>query len=377
MTLVPNAYRVIVKDANGTVLLPYVDNYASLEYSRSVNNVGVLTIVLSDSDIVSTINKWEKFFVDGRIEVWRSVNGGAQYLDGETCYFIRKLERDLDEEGRQSFTITAEDTISILGRRTTLVDPKNVYVNITVAKAADDAIKDLFENTLGTNADTAYGAAGFNLSAYFAQQPDLTLAQTITKTFAGRSVLQVMQEMARASADLGTYLAFDLVTDGITFTFNTYTGQRGHDRRASTGGALMIGPQMGNVLACHYEDDHTQEATYLVNGTQAASSSEREGVGPFGRIMKVMSSSATGTTAQLLADAKAQLRFNRSKKVFTAKMIQTEGCLYGVHYGYGDYITVSAWGTQFDCHLDAVDIRIQDGEEQVNCIFRGEYQAWL
>jgi hypothetical protein len=371
MTLTPNQYDIRLKDAVGNVLCPKIDNYVSFEYTKSVNNVGACNLVMSDSDIIKTVNSWDKFKTDGRIEVWRSINGAPLYLDG--LYFIRKFSRDLSERGEQTMTFVGEDCISLLKRRTTNVKPKNATVNIKVADYADDVIKDLFKNYLGASA-----GAGFDLSAYITQQVDQSAAQTITKQFPASNVLQVMQEIAQSSTELGTYLAFDIVADGNTMEFRTYTAQRGIDRRASiVGAALLIGPEVGNVLACHYEDDHTNEATYLVNGNQTASSSEREGVSPFGRIMKVISSAPSGSNAQKLADAKAQLRYNRPKRVFTASMIQTEGCLYGLHYGYGDFVTVSFWDQQYDCHLDAVDIRLGDSQEQVNCIFRGEYQAWL
>jgi hypothetical protein len=373
VTLTPNFYQIVLKDANGVQLCPKIDNYVSLEYTRSANNIGACKLVMSDSDIIKTVNSWDKFKIDGRLEIWKSLNGGPMYLDGESFYLIRKVERNLSAQGEQTMTFTGQDTVSLLGRRTTNVNPLNATVNITVADYADDVLKDLFKNYLGSSA-----GAGFDLSAYIAQQIDLSHAAQITKQFNGRSVLQTMQEICQASANLGIYLAFDIVSDGSAMEFRTYTGQRGKDRRASTGNALLIGPEVGNVLSCHFEDDHTDEATYLVNGSQAAIETEgREGISPFGRIMKMMSSSASGSTAQLLKDAQAQLRFNRSKKVFTAEMIQTEGCLYGKHYNYGDYITCSAWGQQFDAHLDALDVRIQNGEEQVNCVFRGEYQAWL
>jgi hypothetical protein len=390
MTLTPNSYQIVLKDAAGVQLCPSIDNFVSAEYTRSVNNVGACKLVMSDSDIIKTVNSWDKFHIDGRVEFWRSVNGSPLYLDGETVYFIRKVERDLAEDGSQTMTFTGEDTISLLNRRTAVPDTVALaaYYNVSVAKEADDVLKDIFCNYLGANADTvataAYGntpagtGVGFRLDSYITQQVNLTSAPQTTKKFQNRNVLQVMQEIAQASATLGTYLAFDIVSDGQSMQFRTYTGQRGLDRRASTSNMLLIGPEVGNVLACHYEDDHNNEATYLVSGAGVPTfSSEREGISLFGRIMRNIPPAASGTAAQQTAYTNSQLRYNRPKKLFTANMIQTEGCLYGKHYGYGDYITASAWGQQFDCHLDALDIKIQNGEEDVTCLFRGEYQAWL
>jgi hypothetical protein len=390
MTLIPNSYQIVLKDPTGVQLCPKIDNFVSAEYTRSVNNIGACKLVMSDSDIIKTVNSWDKFKTDGRVEFWRSVNGAPMYLDGETVYFIRKVERDLAEDGSQTMTFTGQDTISLLNRRTAVPDAAALaaYYNISVAQEADNMLKDIFKYYLGASADTvataAYGNApagtgvGFRWDSYITQQVNLTAAPQTTKKFPNRNILQVMQEIAQASATLGTYLAFDIVSDGQSMQFHTYTGQRGIDRRASTGNMLLIGPEVGNVLACHYEDDHNNEATYLVSGAGVpVFSSDREGISPFGRIMRNIPPAPAGTAAQQTAYTQSQLRYNRNKKLFTATMIQTEGCLYGKHYGYGDYVTVSSWGQQFDCHLDASDIKIQGDAENVTCLFRGEYQAWL
>jgi hypothetical protein len=152
--------------------------------------------------------------------------------------------------------------------------------------------------------------------------------------------------------------------------FRSYTGQRGVNRSSSSGNTLIIGPDAGNVSSCHYEDDHSAEATYVVAGSQHASDAAREGISPFGRIMKMVTTASTNTAAQMLADAQAGLRASRSKKIFTGQLIQTEGCLYGVHYGYGDFMTAVAWGQTFDCHLDAIMVDIQGGKETITAGLR-------
>jgi hypothetical protein len=386
MTMIPAEYRIVLKDAMGNVMNPKLDAFSNIRYTRSVNNVGACTLIMGDNALIKDVNSWENFKVDGRVEIHKSVNGGAPFLDGETVYLIRKLERDLNENGQMTMKFTGEDMVGLLKRRISATKDKGKYAVISTATAADDALKTIWANYFGANADVVgvalYGATlgvGFRLDSLITQQASITPhAPTITKDFKNRTILQVMQEIAQTTTTAGTYLAFDIICDGSTMEFRTYVNQRGVDRRMNTPGALLLGPDAHNVSACHFEDDHTNEATYIVNGKGTpAVSTEREGVSPFGRIMKVMSSVATGTKQQMTADAQAQLRYNRPKKIMTATMIQTEAALYGVHYGYGDYVTVDDGEQQFDAHLDAVDTQIADGKDTVNCVFRGEYQAWL
>lgn len=390
MILTPNQYQIVLKDANGVKLSLSVDAFSSVEYTRSVNTPGACKLLIADKDVINDVNNWTQWKIDGRVEFWKSLNGGPMYLDGDTVYFIRKPERDLNADMTKSMAFSGHDTIGLLNRRTTVPDKAKLkaYYNVTTLKEADDVLKDIWTNYFGSNADVvataAYGnspagtGVGFDISALITSQDPLTQAQQITKKFPNANVLQVMQEIAQNSTQLGTYLAFDIVTDGDAFEFRTYANQRGQDRRASTGNALLIGTQAGNVLTYHYEDDHTNEATYLVSGQGTpVFSATREGVGPFGRIMKNIPAAASGNAAHQTAYSQSQLRYNRSKKLFTATMIQTEGCLYGKHYGYGDYVTVSEFGQQFDCHLDAVKTTLSGSGDVVECIFRGEYQAWL
>jgi len=368
MTFIPSDYVVILKDAVGNVLCPKVDTYTNLTYSRAVNSVGQLTMTFIDKTPDTAqegqISLFEKAFIDGRIEIMRSVQGGAHFLDWDTVYRIRKIERDLNAQSQMTFTVTAEDTIGLLNRETTSADATDATVNKT-AVPADDMLKTIFGEQFGA------GSALTNWSSLITTAPNLSAAQSIAQKFSNQVVLSAMQKIAQASTVAGTYLAFDIFADQTgAMQFRTYTGQRGTDRRASTNNGLIIGPDAGNVLSFHSDDDYTQSASYIIAGSQNAYDANLEIWSPFGRIVRRVTESPSNTTAQMLADAQSALRAARSKTLVTVEMIQTEGCQEGLHYKYGDYLTAGIYGKNYDCHLDAITRTISGGKDVVTCLLR-------
>ena len=360
-------YQVLLKDPTGT-LLGVVDNFNSLVYSRAVNNVGTLTLTMPfKSDVGYSAPEYARFMIEGRIEVQRSIQGGQLRTDGETFYLIRRRRRILND-GQYLFEITAMDTMEILKRRYITPDPNAVAAKIT-AVAADDALKTIFTNNFLTGTGRDLTAAGVSVQANF------TAAPVQTKQFQGRQVLTVMQEIcasAAASASNPIYLAFDLVWTGNGLEFRTYTGQRGSDRRQTSGNPLVIGPDFGNMATIEADEDHTNEITHIYGGlTGSASDAARAGAGPFGRIEKYYATQGNSTTEQN-NEAAGQLRLARPRYIHAGTLVQTDGFRYGLHYGYGDYLTTQFAGVSSDCRLDGISISVQDGEELVGGVLRSE-----
>lgn len=148
--LTPNSYQISLRDPNGVKLIASINRYSSFEYTRTVNNIGACELVMAYEDRGDAVETWSKFKPDGRIVIERSINGAPLYVDG--LYFIRRRKRNKSADGLWTMTFIGEDPISLLNRRTTNVNEKNATVNIKVADYADDVLKDLFKNYLGTSA---------------------------------------------------------------------------------------------------------------------------------------------------------------------------------------------------------------------------------
>jgi hypothetical protein len=366
MAMIPTGYQIELCDSSGVQLIPRLDHYVSFVCSREKNNVGACKLVMPDQTTEqaahSTTNvSWDKFKIDGIIRLMCSTNGGPMKAADETVYFIRKRERDLNAQGQtMTMTISGEDTITLLNRQTSTDAPDSTSVD-KAAAAADDMLKGIFYQQFGV---------GLGWSSRVSIAPNLSLGASLPKKFPNTIILRAMQEIAQASTQAGTYLAFDMYSDGSSIQFRTYTGQRGVDRRSSTGNSLLIGPEAGNVLSAHWEEDYTGVGTYFIAGTQVVSDATLEGLGPFHRIVRRVSTSSANTTAQMLADAQAGLRAARPKNLFICEMIDTPGCQYDVHYSYGDFVTCQFQGQNYDCHLDAVTRTVQNGMAKITAIFR-------
>lgn len=69
--------------------------------------------------------------------------------------------------------------------------------------------------------------------------------------------------------------------------------------------------------------------------------------------------------------AKAGLRENRPKRILQAKLVNIPGTTeYGVHWGFGDLLTVEFDGETINCSVDAIQIEVSSSEEQITATLR-------
>jgi hypothetical protein len=72
------------------------------------------------------------------------------------------------------------------------------------------------------------------------------------------------------------------------------------------------------------------------------------------------------------AEAYTAAEANRGRKILTGKVTDTDGCIYGLHYGYGDLLGAEYKRNYFDAHLDVLHVVVQDGRETVDNQIRAE-----
>ena len=369
------SYSCYLNDPFG-IRLADASYFLSLKYSRVVNDVGVLTLTLPGDFNQNLIR-----VPDGRIEVWRRLPGSSrEYLDAETIWLIKKMDNDKDDDGRETIIIEADTPLCLLrepGRFVNYDADDTDNTSVTNA-AADDAIKVVARRNIGVNA-----GAGRNLSAYISVAPNMALGGVISKSYAWRDCLKVMQEMANASTQAGVYVAFDIVAPTPdALEFRTYVQQRGVDHRFPAGqNPILIGPDFGNMGACHLSRDWRQEITYALAGgrgeganrlTGEAQDDVRIGASPFGLREKFVNATQYTTTTGLAAEAEAVVRQGRPRTLFKGKLLDTPDTRYGVHWAWGDFVTVQAFGLSFDARIDAVTVSVTPGKETIEAWVRGD-----
>jgi hypothetical protein len=363
-------FSIYLSDLFGTRLAD-ASNFLSLEYSRVVNGVSTLTLVLpGDFPTQYILNP------DGRIEVWRKLDSGREYLETDVIWLIKKVDQVLDAEGKQTIIIEADTPLSILREPGRFVNYVAGSSQAQYASApADNQIKQVARENIGTSA-----TGSRNIATYVAIDGNLSLGASVAKSFAWRDCLKVMQEFAQASTQAGTYVAFDIVADTpSSLTFRTFTGQRGVDHRFPNGiNPIILSPEMGNLGETRLSVDYRDEATYVLAGgrgegaarlTASAQDTTRQGASPFGLRELFADATQYETSTGLASEASAQLRAGRAKTIFQGRLIDTPDTRYGVDWAWGDFVTAQAFGRLIDCRVDAISVSVRDGKETID--------AWL
>lgn len=356
------SYSVILSDPYG-VRLAEANTFSSLTYARKVNDWSTATLVLPGTFDTSNI------LVDGRLEIWRQIAGTPAYLDTETTWLIQKWTKQWGSKGERTIAIEADHPLVLLREPGRFVDAYAGASGASKSGTADDVMKAIVRECIGTSASSSR-----TLSDLISVAADISQAASISRAFAWRAVLNVLQDLANDSAQQGTYCAFDIVApapDG--YEFRTYTGQRGVDHRFPTGlSPVLLDPDAGSVGEAELELDYRDEVTFAKAGGQGEGTARtigsyqdptRTGVSPFRWREVFADATQTADTTVLTGVARAQVRASRPRKRFRGKLISTTDAQYGVHWGWGDLVTVQAEGDLFDCRVDAVSVTVKAGGE--------------
>lgn len=368
-------YQIFISDALGNRLVAPKD-WSEVEYVRAENNIGALTLTLPyyyDRNI---------FKKDGTIEVWRSLDGGLPYLDVETLWLIRGWRRTI-KRGLRFWIIRAVDLNHLLKRR--IVD----YFAASAQAAQTDQADDMCKVIVRQNFTAAATDATRSIGTYLTVQADVAAGPSIRKAFAWRNVLTILQELAQASFQAGTYLAFDIVPtvlpnsgSTIQFEFRTYTGQRGVDHTFPGGNPpVLLGPAFDDLDEVILDEDASDEITRSIvggQGTEAARSiarandAARQGESPFNLCEGFQNAYNESDTATGLPDeADTLLKSGRPKKNLSGKIVQTSGFIYGLHWRWGDLVTAQIENDSFNAHIDRVHVNVkQDTGETVEAFIR-------
>lgn len=316
---------------------------------------------------------------DGRVGIWRSINGRPPYLDNNAIFQIRYLDY-----GPTSTFVRAYHATKLLDRRIIAYAAGSTYCT-KAAAPADDQIKAFFnENMLsgivGVDRDGVETYA--DVSAYLTKQANLSQGASIAKSAARRKLLDVCTDLAQASATAGIYLTFEVFapTEG-TLELRTYAGQRGVDRRAGTANPVILSSLRGNLENAHLIRDFDGTASFVVAGGQGeedlrligtAFDSVRASQSAFGRIEVFRDASNVSTQAAVDDEADTQLRAARPVILFTGDLIETPGLTRGIDYDLGDIVTAEhpQSGQQFDVRIDMIRETLSPEGRAVQCGLR-------
>jgi hypothetical protein len=350
------------------VKLGVIQAFTSLEYVRTENTIGNMILT-----IPRELMRYEDFAVGQLFEIWREKHGSLE-LQNDTAYFLQDWQFYTDTDGREYIQLYATDA-------NWLLDTAIVWAYAGSSQAEktgkpDDMMKAIVREQLG--------------ELVVAERRKLTVQNdvgaggaSITKAFAYRNVLTVLQELADIANENGVYLAFDVVrTAPATFQFRTYAGQRGTDHSRTSGDPRLVGKQYGNLAEASFGTFHSNERNWVLVGGQGEEdarvtveryNTSRIGESKWNRREFFKDSRDNDNTAALQADGDEVLNDHKPKQILTGRLLDTPGMQFGVHYQFGDIVTAQAFGYNVDCHISSVRVKVdQDNGEQIDVRLRGE-----
>lgn len=319
---------------------------------------------------------------DGRIGVWRAINGRTPYLDNNAIFLIRYLDF-----GPQSIFVRAYHATSLLDRRIIAYDADTSYTTKAAAPADNLIMAFVNENMLSgiVGADRDGVETYADVSAYLTKQANLSLGASVAKSATRRRLLDVCTDLAQASTTAGTYLTFEILAPSEdTLQLRTFAIQRGVDRRFGNSAGqtpVILSRQRGNLIDDHLVIDYTNAASFIIAGGQGqadlrligtAFDSVRASGSPFGRIERFRDATNLSSQASIDDEADAQLRAARPLILFTGDLVETEALTRGIDFDLGDLVTAEhpQSGQQYDVRLDLVRETINNSGRRVACGLR-------
>lgn len=345
-----------------------IQAFNGLEYVKTQNAIGSLVITMPRG-----LMQYDQFSVGDIFEVWREKNSVLE-LQNETAYFLQDWEFRADSEGGEYITLIASDANWLLD--TAIVAAFSGSEDAEMTGIPDDLMKAIVSKQLGSTA-TAWRTK-------ITEAPDLGAGgASISKAFAYRNVLTVIQELAELANEGGVWVGFDVVrTAPGAFEFRTYTGQRGQNHGRLSGDPRLVGKQYGNLSEATFGTYHADERNWVMVAGQGEEDErvlvyreniQRRDASKWNRREYFKDSRDETVTANLEADGDAALDEFKPRQVLTGTLHDTPGMQYNIHYQFGDVLSVEAFGYFVDCHVKSVRVRVdQDGGEQLDIKLEGE-----
>ncbi len=405
------SYELRLLNPQGNYLFSLRD-VSSLEYGRKKNDEGIAVVEVDGSSY-----DFDSFQRDCVLEIYKiNEYTGKSELQGNTCWFLRKAELDVDDKTSEKITLTFYDTITLLARRIVawpgVADPN--YPSI---------ILDFLDNIISLIAWYNFGDAvvsptyanssipGYTPSGSFSATPALESWQfdeygptsgdiikrkfpitipmpatqsTLTGThrFEFETVLKAMQDIAESSQIQGESLWFDIeyfpasVSIPRRFVFRTWVKNRGTNRTLGTN-RIVIGPEFGNMTGVKITKDWTTEATLVYVGGNGdnelkdmASVSKNQPEAPFYPIeayisVNVGEGAAINETEALRNEGQIELAKRSVFQVMDGEIISQSPTEFGKDFYYGDILVAKYKGYEKNVEVAEYKISVDSSGSKI------------
>lgn len=352
-----------ISDESGTSLITRV---TWLEATRTCNGHGTLGIGLPTDFNTALLRR------DRMIQVWRAPHGNSLSLFRP--YFIRRWRYEF--QGK-------EEKLSVFG-----VDPNELMRRRIVANYADlaqtqktdyadDMMKEIVTEQFVSDVWGPDAGSRDLPPAYFSVQGDLAAGPILTKGFSWRRVMNVLQDLQKASREAETEVFWDVIVNNVTsstisFQFRTKTGQPGRDLSDY---GVLFSLEKGNLRDPFYDFDATEEENYIFAGgqgteedrvTDEAYDAARYNASQWNRCEGFADARNQTTANGVREAARTILEIGRPRERFGAHLSDVEGMRFGVDWNWGDKVKASYRDKEFDAIVWTVQLSLnQDGYETI------------
>lgn len=344
---------VWLRGPSGDLRLPGMP-VTSVTWGLEENKFGVLRVSGPLAELDTSLLQ-----LDCRLEIMRSIDGGAPYIEGNAPFLLRYWDFGEDENGAETYELEAYTPEYLLtGRIIDSYASTEAATNALTTKTgtADDIAKELVTENIVSASTAARNVAGLTVDA------DLSAAASTTKSCSYDNLWRTLLALAEDSLNQGTYLSYAVLYNGDDLVFRTFSGQRGV---AHTGaGAIIASKEIGNLRAPRIITDYRMALTAVRAGgkgvgadraTARVEDTDRSAASPYAYREAFLDAIRAETTAALTADARAELEANRPLKLFTGQFVDTDYARYGEAVNFGDTLEAHYGGEAFTCRLSKVD----------------------
>lgn len=353
----------LTDDAGRRIAL--LKNLSFANYSRSTQGFGTIQAGIPYDSFISLVSK--NFQPDWRLDVWRSPDSGFP-LRREGSFFLRKYsvyQRTTDNV--RMVELTGRSPLDILRRA-------SVTTNVAANYTKTDQIDDMMKAVVTDNFITITGIAPVG---EFSVEGDLSLGPTVTFSFFGREVLDILKDLKAASLTLNRdsstnrKIFFDVVegpglSTGFGYIFRTYADMRGADRTQG----VVFSVENGNLRDPSYIEDYLDEITESVvynqsSGIGVTFDSPDVNLSRWNKIVQVQGGTGTDTN-NMTTSAKRALYDSGADIRCSAAFVNSPGsktqprALYGVDWDLGDLLPVQFAGKNLTASVAIVHVSVNE-----------------
>lgn len=410
-----SSYDLRFHDQRGNYLFSF-ENITSLEYGRKKNDEGIAVIEFSNFAY-----DFDVFQEDCILEIHRiNPYTNKSELKGNTCWFLRSVELEVNEACDEKVTLTFYDTMTILTRRII------AWAGVTAAnypsimlEPADDIITLIawynfgaatVSPTYANSSIPGYTPSGtfsatpiiesWQYDEYGASSSDLIYRQfpinisspssassvINTQRFEFKTCLEAMRDIAEISQLAGESLWFDIeytpasLSSAMTLTFKTFVNNRGTNRTSGVN-RMIIGPEFKNMANVKISKDWTKQAHIMYVGgngdnelkdmASVSTSYKRYPFYPIESYISANIGDGTGVheTSELRSEGKLELAKRANYQTLSGEIISQSPTEFGKDFFFGDILICKYKSFEAPVEVSEYKISVSSNEETVEIPF--------